>query len=204
MTDNEYTKEQIIEIFERCTGGGACARCPMKAECDEDIYFIDRHVLDIIKHQNAEIDGLIYKFECLLCHATGGKLSKHTYDLRTMEIAVTDYINENHDEENAETHGMSFYFELEKCIKNSEQFMKEHNAEVIKEFAERLKAGLIEGGIYPVLVKNQIEKVVKDMTGEAYTLDRRSQDVNFESLRHLSESEHNVYLMGEWEKDGND
>jgi hypothetical protein len=46
----------------------------------------------------AEVEGIIYKLECLLCHATGSKLSKHTYDLRTMETAVTDYINESYDE----------------------------------------------------------------------------------------------------------
>ena len=37
-------------------------------------------------------EEVIYKLECLLCHATGGRLSKHTYPLRTMEMAVTDYI----------------------------------------------------------------------------------------------------------------
>ena len=46
----------------------------------------------------SEVDELIYKLECLLCHATGGKLSKHTYDLRTMETVVTDYIQESYDE----------------------------------------------------------------------------------------------------------
>lgn len=37
-------------------------------------------------------DELVYKLECLLCHATGGRLSKHTYPLETMENAVTDYM----------------------------------------------------------------------------------------------------------------
>lgn len=46
----------------------------------------------------AEVDELIYKLECLLCHATGGKLSKYTYDLKTMETVVTDYINESYSE----------------------------------------------------------------------------------------------------------
>lgn len=45
-----------------------------------------------------EMDDLIYKLECLLCHATGSRLSKHTYDLRTMETVVTDYIQDAHDE----------------------------------------------------------------------------------------------------------
>jgi hypothetical protein len=42
----------------------------------------------------SDVDELIYKLECLLCHATGGRLSKHTYDLMTMEAVVTDYIDE--------------------------------------------------------------------------------------------------------------
>lgn len=44
----------------------------------------------------AEVEELIYKLEYLLCHATGGRLSKHTYDLRTMETAVTDYLDESY------------------------------------------------------------------------------------------------------------
>lgn len=46
----------------------------------------------------AELDEVVYKLECLLCHATGSKLSKHTYDLKTMETNVTDYINESYSE----------------------------------------------------------------------------------------------------------
>lgn len=45
-----------------------------------------------------EVDKLIYKLECLLCHATFGRLSKHTYDLRTMETVVTDCMNETYNE----------------------------------------------------------------------------------------------------------
>ena len=36
-------------------------------------------------------------------------------------------------------------------------------ADAINEFAERLKSTLIAGGIYPVLVKNSIEKIAKEM-----------------------------------------
>lgn len=46
----------------------------------------------------AEVEELIHKLECLLCHATGSKLSYHTYTLSTMENAVTDYIQECCDE----------------------------------------------------------------------------------------------------------
>ena len=39
-------------------------------------------------------DNVVYKLECLLCHATGGRLSKHTYTLQVMQSAVTDYMQE--------------------------------------------------------------------------------------------------------------
>ena len=42
----------------------------------------------------SEVEELVCKLERLLCHATGGKLSKHTYELWVMETAVTDHINE--------------------------------------------------------------------------------------------------------------
>jgi hypothetical protein len=47
-------------------------------------------------------DEVVYKLEALLCHATGGKLSNHTYTLQTMESAVTDYIQESCDEASIE------------------------------------------------------------------------------------------------------
>ena len=39
-------------------------------------------------------DEVVHKLECLLCHATGGRLSKASYPLNIMEMAVTDYIEE--------------------------------------------------------------------------------------------------------------
>ena len=37
---------------------------------------------------------VIYKLECILCEATGGKLSKHTYPLMTMESCIFDHIQD--------------------------------------------------------------------------------------------------------------
>lgn len=50
----------------------------------------------------SEVDEIIGKFECFLCHATGGRLSKYTYDLRTMEAVATDCINETYNDGYAE------------------------------------------------------------------------------------------------------
>lgn len=49
---------------------------------------------ETINRQQAEIEEITYKLECLLCQATGSKLSKSTYSLKTMETALNDYINE--------------------------------------------------------------------------------------------------------------
>lgn len=43
--------------------------------------------------------------------------------------------------------------------------VKQARAEAIDDFAERLEKTLIEGGIYPVLVKNAIEKTKKELKG---------------------------------------
>ena len=37
-------------------------------------------------------DEVVYKLECLLCHATGGRYSKSGYQLSDMERMVTDYV----------------------------------------------------------------------------------------------------------------
>ena len=42
----------------------------------------------------------------------------------------------------------------------------EARAEAVKEYADQLKERLIAGGIYPVLVKNSIDKLLKEMTQE--------------------------------------
>ena len=48
--------------------------------------------LPFVKRKDYE--KVVYKLECLLCHATGGKLSKHTYPLLTMESYVDDYVDD--------------------------------------------------------------------------------------------------------------
>ena len=64
-----------------------------------------KSVLKIVHEQptanvvpKSEVDKLIGKFECFLCHVTGSRLSKHTYDLRTMETVANDCINETYND----------------------------------------------------------------------------------------------------------
>lgn len=44
-------------------------------------------------------NDVVYKLECLLCHATGGKYSKAGYPLKDMELMVNDYIERCVEEE---------------------------------------------------------------------------------------------------------
>lgn len=46
---------------------------------------------------------------------------------------------------------------------------KQVRVDAVTEFAERLKAKLIAGGIYPVIVKNAIDQIAKGMKGEGAT-----------------------------------
>lgn len=44
-------------------------------------------------------EGIVYKLECLLSHATGGRYSKSSYSINDMERMVDDYTQELIDEE---------------------------------------------------------------------------------------------------------
>ena len=53
--------------------------------------FVSRKKYDKLMSDYEEV---VYKFECLLCHATGNRISKHTYNLSVMERAVCDHITD--------------------------------------------------------------------------------------------------------------
>lgn len=74
-----------------------------------------------IEELKAENEELAYKLGCLLCHATGGKLSKHTYSLGIMESYVNDTIQDycNEATEEAKTKAYKeFAEELKKQLEN--------------------------------------------------------------------------------------
>lgn len=88
----------------------------------------------------SEYEKLIGKLECLLCHATGGRLSKHTYDLRTMEAVVTDCANETYNDGFAEGYkesAMEIFEEIDGIIAY-DNFPIAHQ-KLVSEFAELKK-----------------------------------------------------------------
>ena len=77
------------------------------SDCEHSIRYnklhgkVRRRDKKIEKLEN-ELEEMVCKLECLLCHGTGGKLSKSSYPLKTMETAVTDYVQDCCDEDRKE------------------------------------------------------------------------------------------------------
>ncbi len=100
MTDTE-----IIKALECCSNSNSdedyCKDCPYNSikYCASAI---SKDALNLINRQKAEIEEIVHKLECLLCHATGGKLSKHTYPLDIMYTFVNDEIQDYCEEARSE------------------------------------------------------------------------------------------------------
>lgn len=101
----------------------------------ESLKIANEKMYDVNKKQEAEIEEVRYKLECLLCHATGSKLSKSTYSLRTMEAAVTDFMQEL-DEEVVEEATVNAVKELAEIIVADYPEMEYYLNELVKEFTE--------------------------------------------------------------------
>ena len=95
---------------------------------------LNQEVIDLITCQKAEIEALIAGQETL-----------------------QKYIAEK----NAEIERLTTAYP--KTIESIKKMRDKAKAEAIKEFADRLTAELIAGGIYPAFVKGKIEKVKKEM-----------------------------------------
>lgn len=93
-SDGEYNPNDIVCDYHASDGFDSYDFCSYGEKLDSDA--------TPDPAASREVEQLIYKLECLLCHATGNRLSKHTYDLRTMESAVTDYVERCCDEARAE------------------------------------------------------------------------------------------------------
>lgn len=87
------TDEQIIKALECCVTYESCTGCPLVDNCPSS-YSLLKSALDLINHYEAELEKKSAALGALLCHATGGKLSKDTYPMPVMGRAVTNYIED--------------------------------------------------------------------------------------------------------------
>ena len=99
-----------------------------------------------IERLNKNYEELIYKTECLLCHATGNKFSKYTYTTQEMISFADDYIQDCCDE----------------AIEETKASVK---SEAIKEFIDELKNRVVNKYEYTdIRVFKEIDNLVKEMT----------------------------------------
>lgn len=146
MTDRE-----IIKALEHCTSSTtseACNGCPLydTTICTEMENGLQIYSLDLIKRLQDENDR--YKEKCSKCGEKTRKTIIYLQDLLAEQKAEIERLR-----------GM---------VSQNEGVLPQYEtliiSEAIKEFAEELKRRLIAGGIFPVLVKNEIGNLVKEMT----------------------------------------
>ena len=160
MTDNEIIKaleccpkaEMTVDckalgcpVYQK-KGCGYVLNCDLNSTTDAIIEGLSKDALDLINRQKAEIERLKkhlgeahYKLEYLLCEATGGLLSKHTYNADTMITYAHNYV-----------------------LKCSD----EAQAEAVKEFAERLCEGKLSNDPVVIAVKCELKEMAGDTDAE--------------------------------------
>ena len=123
LSDNE--KAKALE----CCIVGDCDNCPYDEQTACKEYLLQDAINELNRLQ-AENEELVHKLECLLCHSTGGKLSKHTYPLDAMERCVNDTIQEYCEEAQAEAR-KEFAEKLIKEINVRTTFSKKQDKNVL-------------------------------------------------------------------------
>ena len=150
MTDNE-----IIKALECCSIDnhiGVCKECPFADVCDEDDQALQKHALDLINRQRAEIERL--EKENTVFGEIIKKQDDEIYALRK------DLLKRENLEE-------SFSKSVKQFDKRLEKTVKLERAEAIKEFAEKLKHFIIpqkaDGYTREIVLKSDIDNLVKEM-----------------------------------------
>lgn len=147
------TDEKVIKAFECCTkieegcGNEYCVKCPMfKEDVDECTASLFGKVLDLIKRQQAEIDGLEMTLE-----VTRDNLGATREELNKAETEIEVQKTNNHS--------------MAITLSNR---AKVERAEAIKDFAERLKKFLLfdrkRERTISVVTEREIDNLVKELT----------------------------------------
>ena len=108
-----------LELSIKSWSGDCNSNAPTMVRAYQDVVYRVKNAPTADVVPRAEVDELICKLECFLCHATGGRLSKHTYDLGTMETVATDCINETYNDgygEGCKDCAREIFEEIEKCM----------------------------------------------------------------------------------------
>ena len=155
------TVNEIILALECCVQPySICEGCPLynKERCRDQL---KRAIIDKLNCQKAEIDR--YKEQCSKC---GEKTAKTIINLQDLLAERKDEIEELEAEidKQYEQAKADILGNMSDGGTSCHWCIEQHKTEAIKEFAGELKRRLIAGGIFPVLVKNEIENLVKENT----------------------------------------
>ena len=82
-------------------------------------------------------DELVYKLECLLCHATGGRYSKATYNIEDMCRMVNDYIDRCILDTNESGVVRKIFKEIERVLEDNEVYY--YQSDKMREDFRKLK-----------------------------------------------------------------
>lgn len=139
LTADEVKKGLECCIFDECES------CPHDEEtvCVENLH---QEALDLINRYEEELENKSAALGTLLCHATGGKLSKDTYPMGVMERAVTDYI--------------------EDCCTEARAEEAKAIAEKLKEYVETNSVQTTFFGGKCFIDKDTIDNLLKERAGE--------------------------------------
>lgn len=150
---NELKLEDVMRALECCSDCN-CPECPYvpKGDCHKGTMGCSeemlKNALALLREKDA---GIAMMAECI--------------ERQDKEIAQKDAEIERLKAYNKELDNLCDILH-KKLDEGYAEFANEERAEAITEFAERLRAELLEKDFYPVIVKNAIEKIAKEMKGE--------------------------------------
>ena len=143
MTDSEIVKA-LKELFEVMLYDGDLQRASTIS-----------HTIDLINRQKAEIErykaalpDLEYQdddFCGVLCYFAEGIINRQKEEIERLKSHIQE--------------GIDLAKQLPEALKLSQN-------ESIKEFAERFRQKMIDGGLYLAFIKNKLEETEKEMVGD--------------------------------------
>ena len=116
-----------------------------------------------IERLNKNYEELIYKTECLLCHATGNKFSKYTYTTQEMISFVDDYIQDCCDEVVEEAKEAAKSDAIKEFAEEIEYFILNEDVEIVKPKCKYYGSYINGANQFRHQIKNGIKKLVKEM-----------------------------------------
>lgn len=170
----ELAEADVKRAFELCNTprSGVCKICPYHefgASChtkrNADALALYREKDELIEDYRQELGRARVALND--ANAEIERLRKAKYIYSTVDYCADDLAKAQEEIERLTAYNANLLCANTDITNRHKDYVEEAEriarAEAITEFAERLKSTLIASGIYPVLVKNSIEKITKEM-----------------------------------------